>query len=114
MAVMGQFGAGLPPMAESITRLDCVPGMVLGKDNICYNKSQLRNADRKWPKGRAPLLTGGERNAITTAARASRKIQTTTKQLQRLGMLPKPSRRGPPKPRQAPLALPPGTTIVQN
>ena len=89
-AVMGRYGSALEPGQRPSTRMLCPRGTVLGNDNLCYNK--IANKDRKWPKGRAPLLTGGERNAISKAARASRKIQSTTKQLQKLGMLPKPGR----------------------
>jgi len=89
-AVVGM--SGMQPMVETRQRMDCLPGMVLGRDNLCYSKRDIRNSDRKWPKGRAPLLTGGERNAITKASRAAKKIETTTKSLQRMGMLKKPKR----------------------
>lgn len=97
-AVMGRYGAGL--VAEEETRLmhTCLPGMVLGDDGICYNKGQVPNKRRMWPKGRKPLLTGGEMNAITIAARAARRVKSTTKKLQSLGMLERPRPRLRPKP----------------
>lgn len=89
-AVMGRYGAGLQPGVEVINRSVCLPGMVLGDDGICYNKGQVPNKRRMWPRGRKPLLTGGEMNAITTAARAARRVKATTKKLQSLGMLERP------------------------
>jgi len=113
-ATMGRFGAGLQPTARQRTQLECLPGMVLGDDDLCYNRKDLRNSDRKYPKPRAPLLTGGERNCITKAAAAARKIQRTTKQLEKLGMLKKPSRRAAPKARAPQLMLPPGAPSIIN
>jgi len=92
-AVMGRYGAALAPEVEVRQHSQCLPGMVLGNDGLCYNRRDIRNADRMWPKGRAPLLTGGERNAITTARRAARKIETATKSLQKMGMIKKPAPR---------------------
>jgi len=89
---MGRYGAGMVPLVEARRHLDCLPGMVLGTDEICYNRRDLKNAERKYPKGRAPLLTGGERNAISKANRAAKKIERTTKQLQSMGMMKKPNR----------------------
>jgi len=94
-AVMGRYGAGLEPTLETRTTRDCLPGMVLGNDGICYNRRDVPNKSRMWPKGRKPLLTGGEMNAITTAARAARRVKSTTKKLQSLGLLDKPKTRRP-------------------
>jgi hypothetical protein len=69
--------------------------MVLGNDGLCYNKRDIRNSDRMWPKGRAPLLTGGEMSAISKAARAAGKLERTTKRLQKIGLMKKPTRRAP-------------------
>jgi hypothetical protein len=41
--------------------------MVLGKDNLCYNKRDLYKRDRKWNPGRKPLLTGGDLNVLRKA-----------------------------------------------
>jgi len=98
---MGQFGAAMVPDVDMVETLNCLPGMILGKDSMCYNKRDLTNRERKWPRGRRPLLTGGDRNAITRAARAARAIQRTEKQLQKMGMLRKPTaRRAAPRARQ--------------
>jgi len=96
-AVIGQFGAALEPAVRDSTTLLCPPGTVLGMDNLCYNRKDIRNSERKWPKGRAPLLTGGEMRCISIAASAAKKLQRKEKQLQSMGMLPKPrsSRRSP-------------------
>lgn len=86
-AEMGQFGAGLQPAVTTVTVRDCPRGAVLGKDGLCYNKRLIHNADRYWPKGRAPLLTGGEMRCITVASRAAKKLERKEKQLRSMGML---------------------------
>jgi len=113
-AVMGQFGAALVPNVETIQRATCnfpgVRGMVLGADGYCYNKTQLSNKERMWPKGRRPLLTGGDMGAITKAARAAKRLQATQGKLQKMGMLKKPSSR----PRARAAGGPPRVTAVSD
>jgi len=92
-AQMGQFGAGLVPAFESVNVRKCPRGAVLAVDGLCYNKSAIRNSDRMWPRGRRPLLTGGEMRCISVASAAARKFGRKQKQLQEMGMLPKPARR---------------------
>lgn len=91
-AVMGRYGAGYVPGGQPIVRKTCLPGDVLGNDSICYPKRAIRNSDRKFPRGRQPLLTGGEMRAISIAARAAGKFERTQKRLQKLGMIRKPAR----------------------
>ena len=88
----GRPGGFAPDVREQFYR-DCGPGAVLAKDGLCYNRRDLRNNERKWPRGRRPLLTGGEMRAISTASSAAKKLQRKQKQLQSMGMLPKPQRR---------------------
>lgn len=109
-----RLGGGFPPMMIQSMRSDCGPKHILGDDGLCYPKRGFPNGDRMWPRGRQPLLTGGERNAITKASRAAKKIERTTKQLQRLGMIKKPStqRRQPPRAPQHQIA--PGATRIIN
>ena len=92
-AVVGRFGAGMEPMVRQTSVRDCDRGMVLAVDGLCYNRRDLRNSERFWPRGRRPLLTGGEMRAISTAASAARKLQRKQKDLQELGLLPKPTAR---------------------
>lgn len=92
-AVMGQFGAALEPGVMQIERSVCLAGMQLAKDGLCYNKGAITNSQRMWPRGRRPLLTGGDMRAISIAARAGAKLDRTTKRLRSLGMmkaLPRP------------------------
>ncbi len=94
-AVMGRYGAALEPGLMMIERSVCLPGMQLGNDGLCYNKGSITNSQRQWPRGRRPLLTGGDMRAIGIAARAGSKLDRTTKRLRSLGMmkaLPKPAR----------------------
>jgi len=91
-AKMGRFGAGMEPaIRETSTRI-CPRGAVLGQDGLCYNRRDLRNSERFWPRGRRPLLTGGEMRCITIASSAAKKLQRKQKQLEGLGLLKKPSR----------------------
>ena len=92
-AVMGRYGAALEPGSQIVDRAICLRGMQLGDDGLCYNKSQISNKQRMWPAGRKPLLSGGDMRAISIAARAGRRMELTTKRLQRLGMMKK----GPPR-----------------
>lgn len=89
-AVMGRYGVAMVPYTVGQIRgrdgvrpiRRCLPGMVLGKDNLCYDS--LRKSERKWPPGRKPLLTGGEMNAITKAARAASRLHRTQKRLKKV------------------------------
>jgi len=91
--VMGRYGAGEVPGNQPINRAVCRRGMVLGNDGICYNKSQISNKEREWPRGRRPLLTGGDMRAISTAARAGKRLEGATKRLQKIGLMKKPAPR---------------------
>lgn len=88
-AVMGRYGAALEPGIMNIERAVCLAGMQLGKDGLCYNKGAITNSQRLWPRGRRPLLTGGDMRAIGQAARAANKLTRTTKRLESMGMIKK-------------------------
>lgn len=96
-AVLGRHGAAMAPMMVSSTRSDCsfggtVRGLILGNDGLCYNKGDITNKERMWPKGRAPLLTGGEMRCISKAAAAAGKLERTTKRLQKIGLMKRPKK----------------------
>jgi len=91
--VMGRYGAGEQPGNHVINRAVCRRGMVLGDDGICYNRTQISNKERAWPRGRRPLLTGGDMRAISTAARAGKRLTGATKRLQKIGLMKKPAPR---------------------
>jgi len=97
-AVVGRYGAAMQPGSMMIDRAVCQRGMQLANDGLCYDKKAISNRQRMWPRGRRPLLTGGEMRAIGIASRAGAKMDRTSKRLRELGMmkaLPKP--RGPKK-----------------
>jgi len=96
-AIMGRYGAAYQPANRVINRSVCLPGDVVANDGLCYSKSSVTNRERQWPRGRRPLLTGGEMRAISIAARAGKKFERTQKRLQSLGMVKKPARRAAPK-----------------
>jgi len=112
-AQMGRFGAGLPPMDVPSSRRQCLPGMVLGKDGLCYNtgKGGISNKDREWPKGRKPLGTPGELAALAKAASFGRRMENTVKRMQKIGVLKKPATRRAPKAAQK--LLTPGVVQIQ-
>ena len=96
-AVMGRFGAGYVPGSRIIDRAICLPGDVVGMDGLCYPKRSLRNSERAWPRGRRPLLTGGEMRAISIASRAAGRLTRTAVRLQDMGLIKKPVARKPRK-----------------
>lgn len=92
-AVMGRYGAAYVPGRHVINRSVCLPGDLVGKDGLCYDRKSLTNKERMWPRGRQPLLTGGEMRAISIASRAAGKFERTQKRLQKMGMIKKPAAR---------------------
>lgn len=74
---MGAFG--LPAMAPAVVsrvHRECGPGLVLGKDDLCYPKSVLRRNSRfrKWRGAPKPPVTGADMRAIRRAARARDRV----------------------------------------
>jgi len=66
---VGLYGVGFAPaqvgQINGHPLLRCgIRGTVLGRDNLCYNKRDLRRSDRKWTPAARPLLTGGELNIL--------------------------------------------------
>jgi len=86
-AITGRFGAGVIPGSRIVDVATCPSGMALGKDGLCYD--HLANRDRLYPRGRRPLLTGGEMKAISKAAGAARKLERAKKNLERIGLMKK-------------------------
>jgi len=73
-AVMGRFGAALVPAQLPATRLRCPRGAVLGMDDLCYNRRDLKKSERKWPPGTRPVLTGGQVNTLREAQRIQHRM----------------------------------------
>jgi len=98
-AVMGRYGAGMVPGNQVINRADCnlggrIRGMVLGNDGVCYNRREISNKERMWPRGRRPLLTGGDLNAISKAKRAAGRLARVISDTRSIGLLkPAPKKR---------------------
>jgi len=75
-AVMGAFGKpALQPYVDSQPVQRCPPGLVLGKDNLCYARSSIRNSDRKWPKAPRPALSAQDMKTIRKAASLQNKVK---------------------------------------
>lgn len=96
-AVMGRYGAGYMPGSQIVDRAVCLPGDVVGNDGLCYPRRSLKNDQRAWPRGRRPLLTGGEMRAISVARRAAGRLTRTAVRLQDMGLIKKPVARKPSK-----------------
>jgi len=92
-AVMGRYGAAMQPGSMMIDRAVCGRKMQLADDGLCYSKSAITNKQRMWPRGRQPLLTGGDMRAISIANTAAKRLERTTKRLQSMGMMKKPTAR---------------------
>lgn len=89
-AVMGKYGAAYVPGSMIIDRAVCLPGDVVGDDGLCYPKRSIKNSDREWPRGRRPLLTGGDMRAISIAHRAGARMTRAAGRLQDMGIIKKP------------------------
>lgn len=83
--VAGVFGAPAeaPRAVGSISNdrgevhpiLRCLPGRVLGKDNMCYAKGSIPNKLRKWPKEPRPPITRRDAVAIRRAESAKNRVK---------------------------------------
>jgi len=80
------------PMTDVIQVRRCLPGDVLGRDGNCHAKGDISNKNRAHPRGRRPLGTPGEMAALAKAASFGRRMETTVKRMQKIGVLKKPSR----------------------
>lgn len=75
-AVIGSFGIpALSPASFSEVRLKCPPGAVLGKDNLCYNKSSIPKKFRKWAPAPKPPVTASDAKAIRRAHSAVSRVE---------------------------------------
>ena len=75
-AVMGSFGVPAQlPVQDTSPTLRCPPGSVLGKDNLCYEKSSIPRQFRKWKPGRRPPISAKDWKALQTANRVEKKAK---------------------------------------
>ncbi len=83
--IAGQYGAGYVATSRIVDVAVCRRGTVLGKDGICY--ANLANKNRLYPRGRRPLLTGGDMKAISRARTAGNRLANAKQDLLAIGML---------------------------
>ena len=88
-AVMGAFGT--PAMQPNIVGqvansrgevnpiFRCNPGMVLGKDNLCYAKSAISKKDRKWKPAAKPPMSASDAKALRRIGTLQRKVKGLAK-----------------------------------
>jgi hypothetical protein len=67
-------GAEAPQFVNRVTAM-CPTGFVLGRDGACYDRRVIPNKLRKYPRGRRPLLTGGEMKVLTKARSLEGKVK---------------------------------------
>ena len=96
----GKFGPAEEPMFVTRNVRFCLDGMILGKDKLCYTKGSITNKERLYPKGAAPLLTGGDMSAIRKAAAAGGRLKRAQKRLEAIGLIKKPATRRAAGPKQ--------------
>ncbi len=94
---MGRYGPAYEGNSIAVRRTTCLPGDLVGNDGLCYNRKSINNKQRMWPKGRKPLLTGGEMRAISIASKAATRLTNTAVRLQEIGLIKKPVARKRPK-----------------
>lgn len=70
----GAFGVGALPAQMSQRKLVCPPGMVLGRDSVCYARRQLSRAERKHPPERKPLLSAYDGKVLERAHALEQKL----------------------------------------
>lgn len=90
VASPGEFGTtsgafGIPaaiPHQFTQTRRKCPPGMVLGRDNLCYPRQVLsrRNRMRKWRGSPRPPISRKDVRALQTIERVQNTIKGLAKQ----------------------------------
>lgn len=83
---MPAMQGGTEPGIMTVQRSVCGRKMVLGFDGLCYGKG-LSNKLRMWPKGRRPLVTGGEMNAAAIAARVGKRLDNAAAKLRAQGLM---------------------------
>ena len=83
--IAGQYGAGYIAGSRIVDVAKCPRGTVLGKDGVCY--ANLANKNRLYPRGRRPLLTGGDMRAISRARTAGNRLANAKSDLLAIGML---------------------------
>ena len=88
-AIMGRYGAAYAPGSQIVDRAICLKGDLVADDGLCYPRASLTNKQRAWPRGRRPLLTGGEMRAISIATRAGKRLELAQKRLQKIGLMKK-------------------------
>jgi len=105
-------GSGIyAPELEALEVRRCFPGDILGKDGFCHAKGSIPNKERAHPRGRRPLGTPGEMAALAKAASFGKRMESTVKRMQKIGVLKKPHTHRPRLPRQK-LLGPGGTSII--
>ncbi len=82
--IMGGFGlpAMTPQVVGRVVRL-CGPGMVLGRDELCYPKSvlQRRSSLRKWRLPARPVFSAADSKTINKADALRNKVKDLNKKV---------------------------------
>ena len=81
------------PQVDMVDIRRCFPGDILGKDGLCHAKGSIPNKERAHPRGRRPLGTPGEMAALAKAASFGRRMESTIKRMQKIGVVKRPTPR---------------------
>ncbi len=73
------FGLYVEPVEELVQVSRCPPGTVLGKDDLCYDRSALPNNLRKYPKPARLPVTRSDMTAIRKAKSAEKRVAALAK-----------------------------------
>lgn len=82
-ATVGAFGLpAIVPIAMQRVVLDCPPGMVVGKDDLCYPGAVLRRNSqfRKWRSPPKSSISRKDERCLAAVDRVQKKLKTLGKQ----------------------------------
>jgi len=79
-AVVGSFGIpAIQPIQVAQPTLRCPPGAVLGKDSLCYMKSSIPRAFRKWRPAPKPPMSAADAKALRRIGTLQGKVKRLAK-----------------------------------
>jgi len=79
-AVVGSFGIpAIMPIQVAQPTLRCPPGAVLGKDSLCYMKTSIPKAFRKWRPAPKPPMSAADAKALRRIGTLQGKVKRLAK-----------------------------------
>lgn len=88
-AVQGRFGPAYTPAIVGEIRgrpvRKCLAGMVLGRDNLCYERKTLDADERKWRKRSKPVVSAYDAKMMRKYGRGGAKAKAAAKHAETAG-----------------------------